>query len=127
MTIINGLLVATMALVSGIGLSFHSGMETVNQKPINQQQEIRGTNIPTMMGKSQLEQMERVMKNKDISFDEMQNFRKENQSTVEQMESQMNEMHANLTNSERKEFYKGMHETDDSSRNSHFRMREGRN
>jgi hypothetical protein len=127
MTIINGLLVATMALVSGIGLSFHSGTETVNQKPINQQQEIRGTNAPTMMGTSQLEQMERVMENEGISFDEMQNFREENQLTVEQMESQMDEMHANLTNSERKEFYKGMHETDDLSRNSHFRMREGRN
>ncbi|SEK55213.1 hypothetical protein SAMN04488700_0904 [Carnobacterium iners] len=127
MTIINGLLVATMALVSGIGLSFHSGMETLNQKPINQEQEIRGNNATTMMETNDLERMEIVMENEGIKFNEMQKFMEEDNSNFEQIKSYMNEMHANLTNSERKEFYKGMHETDDLSRNSHFRMREGRN
>ncbi|WP_034552052.1 hypothetical protein [Carnobacterium funditum] len=122
MSIINGMLAATLAVASGTGLSFYAGNDTLNQNTVIQEQGVRYNEVTEMMETTNLESMQLFMEHTTIQFDEMQKFMEGDNRNFGQMKPYMSEMHPNLDNSNLKEIYKGMHGTGGSSQSSNFEI-----
>lgn len=107
MNFINGILVSTLFLSGGTGLTLFSQESLENSKTTIQDQMIV--------------EMETFMDNRNVTFDEMQKFMQNGNINFGQMKPFMSEIHPNLDNQEQEDLYESMHGTGGAVQSRNFR------
>ena len=132
-TIITGALAAALIATGGTGLYMASAKENpAGPFDYMKQQGINFSNMSSIMGEGNFEDMQKFMGEQGVDLDEMnqmmasgdfvdmQKFMDEQNINFGQMRPYMQEMHPDLSNQDIEEMYKGMHGTGGAANSRNF-------